>query len=75
MVRGQRGDGGNGADDESLRKIKTNKQRQLSYQMDLKQKSAERVDVLSQSPSVMMWKLQLRGRKVAECPFNWGFHM
>lgn len=75
MVRGQRGDGGNEADDESLRKIKTNKQRQLSYQMDLKQKSAERVDVLSQSPSVMMWKLQLRGRKVAECHFNWGFCM
>ena len=37
MVGGQRGDGGNEADDESLRKMKTNKQRQLSNQMDSKQ--------------------------------------
>lgn len=41
MVRGQRGDGGNEADDESQRKIKTNKQTQLSNQMDL-EKSLQR---------------------------------
>ena len=58
MVRGpERRDGGNEADDESLRKIKTNKQRQLSNQMGLEAQSAVRVDVLSQPPSMMMWKL------------------
>lgn len=51
MVGGQRGDGGNEADDDSLRKMKTNKQRQLSNQMDSEAKSAERVDALTQSPS------------------------
>ncbi|KAG8008143.1 hypothetical protein GBF38_019159 [Nibea albiflora] len=54
MVGGQRGDGGNEADDESPRRTKTNKVRQLSNQMETKQSLQRRVDV-------MMWKLQLRG--------------
>lgn len=46
--------GGSEADDGSLRKIKTNKQRQLSNPIDWRlQKSAEKVDILSQSSSAV----------------------
>lgn len=70
---GQGGDGGNEADDESLRKMKTNKQRQLRNQMDLEKtaKSAERADVMSQVVlSAMMWKVQLEGVRSAERPLD-----
>lgn len=69
---GQGGDGGNEADDESLRKMKTNKQRQLSNQMDSRTaKSAERDDFVSQVVlSVMMWKVQLEGVRSAERPLD-----
>lgn len=39
-------DGGNEADDESLRKMKTNKQRQLSNQMYVEQSLQRRTDNL-----------------------------
>lgn len=47
--------GGNEADDESRRKIKTSNQRQLRNQLEL---GLQRGGC---SESVMMWKLQLRG--------------
>lgn len=52
--------------------MKTNKQRQLSNQMDSRTaKSAERADFVSQVVlSVMMWKVQLEGVRSAERPLD-----
>lgn len=57
MIGAQGEDGGNEADDESQRKMKTNKQRRLGNQMYLRGKSLQIDSVLR----VMTWKLLLLG--------------
>lgn len=83
MVGGQRVEGGSETDDDSLRRMKTNKQRQLSNPMDWRlQKSADKVCVLSPQRSCggyswggkvywMTFKWWLQWKSPYSCPSMW----